>query len=393
MLSSPSFDIAHGNEDDIFNPDDSSTKKDMLVGKENFDLNKKNDGLHFADTFALTEQVVKKYFIDGGPCVIFGHYLTVQPWTIDFNPNLPYPNSVLTWIRFPSLPSHSYKKQFLMEIGGRSLIFKILINGNPQRIEYENLPVVCFKCGYYCHTKEACSSVTQIQGGTEKGESSGQVSNKTAAVGKEVFSHWMLVERKSRSGNLEASKKGNNLKGDRNLGSRFHSLADLEAIHSVEETIKESLIALKEKDKGKAPLIGSISGLPRRKKSFINGSKNSIWSFSMEKFHKGQARVVQSNNPLASQPTEVKEGVLEAKNHSTVVFSNKILLENVTEVSGGILAGINLSNEIFKGQNSKKTGSEGARAKLIASEIDRKSVIDSSRQLEEDVERSSFVHQ
>ncbi|KAK5818844.1 hypothetical protein PVK06_023790 [Gossypium arboreum] len=340
MLSSPSFDIAHGNEDDIFNPDDSSTKKvrfkaskaspndvivvdpifqpslswkDMLVGKENFDLNKKNDGLHFADTFALTEQ---------GPCVIFGHYLTVQPWTIDFNPNLPYPNSVLTWIRFPSLPSHSYKKQILMEIGGmtgkvtkldlnmdskvrelyarmavfvnlgRSLIFKILINGNPQRIEYENLPVVCFKCGYYCHNKEACSSVTQIQGGTEKGESSGQVSNKTAAVGKEVFSHWMLVERKSRSGNLEASKKGNNLKGDRNLGSRFHSLADLEAIHSVEETIKESLIALKEKDKGKAPLIGSISGLPRRKKSFINGSKNSIWGFSMEKFHKGQARVV-----------------------------------------------------------------------------------------------------
>ncbi|KAK5818845.1 hypothetical protein PVK06_023791 [Gossypium arboreum] len=56
---------------------------------------------------------------------------------------------------------------------------------------------------------------------------------------------------------------------------------------------------------------------------------------------------------------EVKEGVLEAKNHSTVVFSNKSLLENVTEVSGGILAGINLSNEIFKGHNSKKTGSEG----------------------------------
>ncbi|KAH1072414.1 hypothetical protein J1N35_024742 [Gossypium stocksii] len=50
--------------------------------------------------------------------VIFGHYLTVQPWTIDFNPSLPYPNLVLTWIRFPGLPSHLYQKQILMEIGG-----------------------------------------------------------------------------------------------------------------------------------------------------------------------------------------------------------------------------------------------------------------------------------
>ncbi|KAK5785255.1 hypothetical protein PVK06_039822 [Gossypium arboreum] len=36
-----------------------------------------------------------------GPWVIFGHYLTVQSWSIDFNPNRPYPNFVLTWIRFP----------------------------------------------------------------------------------------------------------------------------------------------------------------------------------------------------------------------------------------------------------------------------------------------------
>ncbi|KAH1123278.1 hypothetical protein J1N35_006438 [Gossypium stocksii] len=51
-----------------------------------------------------------------GPWVIFGHYLTVQPWTIDFNPNLPYPNLLLSWIRFPGLPSHLYQKQILMEI-------------------------------------------------------------------------------------------------------------------------------------------------------------------------------------------------------------------------------------------------------------------------------------
>lgn len=68
----------------------------------------------------------------------------------------------------------------------RALISKILINGNPQRIEYENLPMVCFNCGYYSHTKETCSSVTQISGETEKGESSGHVSANTAAAEEEV---------------------------------------------------------------------------------------------------------------------------------------------------------------------------------------------------------------
>lgn len=43
---------------------------------------------------------------------------------------------------------------------GRPLISKILINGSPQTIEYENLPVVCFKCGCYGHITENCPAVT-----------------------------------------------------------------------------------------------------------------------------------------------------------------------------------------------------------------------------------------
>ncbi|MBA0823675.1 hypothetical protein Goarm_020392, partial [Gossypium armourianum] len=30
-----------------------------------------------------------------GPWVVFGHYLTVQPWTVDFNPLRPFPSVVL----------------------------------------------------------------------------------------------------------------------------------------------------------------------------------------------------------------------------------------------------------------------------------------------------------
>ncbi|MBA0592186.1 hypothetical protein Gorai_009171, partial [Gossypium raimondii] len=41
-----------------------------------------------------------------GPWAIFGQYLMVQPWIIDFNPAKPYPSVVMTWIRFLGLPGH-----------------------------------------------------------------------------------------------------------------------------------------------------------------------------------------------------------------------------------------------------------------------------------------------
>ncbi|KAH1131347.1 hypothetical protein J1N35_002725 [Gossypium stocksii] len=52
-----------------------------------------------------------------GPWVVFGQYLTVQPWSIDFNPIQSYPSTVMAWIRLPGLPGHMYKRQVLREIG------------------------------------------------------------------------------------------------------------------------------------------------------------------------------------------------------------------------------------------------------------------------------------
>lgn len=51
---------------------------------------------YFIAKFQSTDDYDK--ILSQGPWVIFGHYLTVQPWTIDFNPSLPYPNMILTWI-------------------------------------------------------------------------------------------------------------------------------------------------------------------------------------------------------------------------------------------------------------------------------------------------------
>ncbi|KAH1114510.1 hypothetical protein J1N35_007888 [Gossypium stocksii] len=251
MLSSSMVDIANGNGDDLSIPDYSKTKnvhfkdsdvspndvmvvdpipkpslswKDMLVGKETLDQNNKNDGQHFADSFAFTEQDVKKYFIDGVP-------------SIDF----------------------------------LERVYQLL--------------------------EKEMSTLTL--GETEKGELSGRVSTTTAAVGKDEYGPWMLVERKSRCGNLKGNKKGKNLKWEETQGSRFHSLADLvdlEAVQLEAGVINSAQVAMK--NKGKAPLISSQIKAPTGRKQ-VNGFKKSTMDLSVVNSPKGQARDPMIFSPLA----------------------------------------------------------------------------------------------
>ncbi|MBA0696591.1 hypothetical protein Goari_003133, partial [Gossypium aridum] len=238
-------------------PAPSLSWKDLLMGNKIIEQKVDSGSKQSEEDFSLTEGDVKKWVINGipsievserygiwrpskpfqlmdiengyflakfqspedyekilslGPWLIFGQYLIVQPWTIDFNPELPYPNTVLTWIRFPGLPSHLYKKEILWDIGGmvgkvtkldfntdsrargryarmevyvnlgKPLISKLLINGNMQRVEYESLPVVMD------------SSAVKLQENTVAGNGD--------------FGPWMLVERRTRRASREDNKIG-----------------------------------------------------------------------------------------------------------------------------------------------------------------------------------------
>ncbi|KAL4346332.1 hypothetical protein GQ457_17G005970 [Hibiscus cannabinus] len=121
-----------------------------------------------------------------GPWTIFGHYLTVEPWSVDFSTSQSYPSRIIAWIRLPGLPITCYKRSLLESIGscigsivkidfhsdngsrGRfarmaikinlrnPLVSKLVINGKVQLVEYESLPVVCFGCGMYGHVQDLC---------------------------------------------------------------------------------------------------------------------------------------------------------------------------------------------------------------------------------------------
>ena len=105
----------------------------------------------------------------GGPWTIYGHYLTVQPWSSKFNTKEKYPSSTVVQVHFSGMPLHYYHKSTLRSIVGvigtmekidyttenanrgkfarvaikvdlqKPLISRFKIDGQIQQVEYEDL--------------------------------------------------------------------------------------------------------------------------------------------------------------------------------------------------------------------------------------------------------------
>lgn len=122
----------------------------------------------------------------GRPWVVFGHYFTVNPWEPELSPNHLEITQVYAWVRLPGLPFHYYHKHVLRTIGDligevlkidyntaggekarfarlavkvdlqRPLVYKLVLDGITQFVEYEGLPVICYQCGCYGHVDVTC---------------------------------------------------------------------------------------------------------------------------------------------------------------------------------------------------------------------------------------------
>ncbi|KAA3458339.1 reverse transcriptase [Gossypium australe] len=189
-----------------------------------------------------------------GPWLVYGQYLTVQPWTKEFRPSQPFPSIVMAWIRLPGLSGHLYKKEIIEEMGGligkvvrldlntdnrtrghfarmavyinlnKPLTAQVFINGMKQKVEYESLPAICFNCGKYGHTKDFCP-LPQTKSTPEKDQSENTPTEVEKEEKEGTYGHWMMVDRKSRSHVRKNNfpKKDNNERGK--SGSRFQALA------------------------------------------------------------------------------------------------------------------------------------------------------------------------
>ncbi|PPS19290.1 hypothetical protein GOBAR_AA01277 [Gossypium barbadense] len=143
-----------------------------------------------------------------GPWIVFGHYLTVQPWTVDFDLSRPFPYSVLAWIRFPGLSGFLYQKKILEEIGslvGRVVKFDIKTN-NRERGQFARMAV-------FVDLRKPLTSQILVNGRLQRtnshdgeGNHKDPLNNESAltktgdalpTVG-DPFGPWMVVEHKSR---------------------------------------------------------------------------------------------------------------------------------------------------------------------------------------------------
>ncbi|KAI9077315.1 hypothetical protein K1719_040759 [Acacia pycnantha] len=74
-----------------------------------------------------------------GPWMIFGHYLTTQPWSPSFKPQEHVVNHVIGWIHLPKLPARYYHKAITQSIG--SVFGDVIhVDYNTTREREANLP-------------------------------------------------------------------------------------------------------------------------------------------------------------------------------------------------------------------------------------------------------------
>ncbi|MBA0596415.1 hypothetical protein Gorai_013235 [Gossypium raimondii] len=257
--------------------------KDLLVGKETIEQKDASGTQHVDDSFSLLEQDVKKPVVNGILSIDFSEsgkgngYLCAKfqsaedyekilsqgPWSSQppiqkADPNGDWGNGrKINKLDFniDSRARGRFANMVVYVNLRKPLISKLFINGNLQKIEYENLLVLCFSCECYGHNKESCLNTTHLTKPVKKVESTIQASPNSTTVRGKDYGPWMLVEQQTRCVTPEGNKKGNSISEEKIMGSRFQSLAGLE-VNSTDESLNKE-IQQELKRNGKAILTGS----------------------------------------------------------------------------------------------------------------------------------------
>ncbi|XP_057442300.1 uncharacterized protein LOC130734026 [Lotus japonicus] len=147
------------------------------------------DNGFFLVKFDLAED--RKKVMEGGPWMIFDHYLAVTIWTREFIAPTATVSTTLVWIRIPGLNATYYDASFLMSaaklIGKpvrvdmntlnaergkfaricveldltKPVLGKFWFEGNWFKVVYEGLHIICGGCGCYGHHTRDCSRLAQ----------------------------------------------------------------------------------------------------------------------------------------------------------------------------------------------------------------------------------------
>lgn len=201
---------------------------------------------YFLAKFSADEDY--EFVLTGGPWMVFDHYLTVKQWYVGFNPQLEGIHHIAAWVRLPDTLMECYNERFLNLIGNRigktvridhttnvqargkfarlcvevDLDKPLLANyrweGQPLKIEYEGMHLICFHCGRYGHQKDACiymirpmpkpHETTKADNSKDSEKQQGQPMPES---NEDRYGPWLVVTkpRRTRKGNPDGAKKQN----------------------------------------------------------------------------------------------------------------------------------------------------------------------------------------
>ncbi|CAI0434599.1 unnamed protein product [Linum tenue] len=158
---------------------------------------------------------------------------------------------MIVWVQLPALKIHLYHKEVLTMLGNligrtikldyhtltqqrakfarlavevdisKALVPRIWLDDEWQKVEYENLPEVCFECGKIGHNVGTCPQIA-----TTTSPSQGNLARALVPAGPSPssedpnpgFGPWMLVTRRSRRNSGDVQRKG---KGEQDTGTQL----------------------------------------------------------------------------------------------------------------------------------------------------------------------------
>lgn len=190
-----------------------------------------------------------EHVLMGGPWMVFGSYLVIQPWSPGFDVEDSQTAALTVWVRIPRLPVHFYKRRFLEAIGNvlgktiridyntmkasrakfaqmaiqlnlkKPLVDRFKVNGRGYKVEYEGFSEICFKCGRMGYIKEKCNVVFDSKGKEieRQTEEPTDTQPKTIPV--------QTDNKKGRGGiSKEGSVRGGPLRGGPSIGANLKAL-------------------------------------------------------------------------------------------------------------------------------------------------------------------------
>ncbi|XP_039064460.1 uncharacterized protein LOC120209549 [Hibiscus syriacus] len=260
------------------------------------------------------------------PWIIFGSYLTVQPWSCTFSTvvKIDYSTNSGERGRFTRLA-------VLMNLN-KPLIPCLKIDGFWKKIEYEGLQQICFQCGVYGHSKENYGSV---KGNTRQ---EGLVNEPSAVLDKSLsseetgFGPWMIAETRKRRSKKIADQNPEGGR-DKTRGSRFTMLNKINNGHE-ENT-------------------AAISEVPDEDNNMRNGE---VYAPRMEYQAKGKDVMdsVPKEEGATSQVTQNQQ-VIAGGSHSAITISNDSRNNIIkrSNYSKGIQRDVGDDNKGLKGKKNK----------------------------------------